>query len=85
MSDTLIETGIIEEYKIDPQKKRISFKLNNKTYGLFEQNKDGSPNEMANEAKAIFMQNADKQIHIEYYDNEKDGKTYHNCTKIVVI
>ena len=84
MGETKTDKGVIETYQIDPGNHRITFKLNGKTYGLFEKNKDGTDNPVADEAKAIFMQNADKPIKIEYYDNESGGKTYHNVTKVEI-
>lgn len=81
MGETLYEDGIIEAgtFTIDPVKKRITFKLNGKTYACFDNTDIGG------EVKNILTQHSDKRIAIEYFDNVKGDRTYHNVTKMELV
>jgi hypothetical protein len=69
---TEYDDGIIEVWNIKGT--RLSFKLNNKWYNCFKETFD--------KANEIFTSGDKRKIHIEYTDNEKDGKVFHNVSKI---
>jgi len=80
MGDTQFDDGTVDNFKVENN--RVSFKLNNKTYACFEKTQDGKDNQAAKDAKAIIINDSSARVAIEYYDNTKDEKTYHNLTKI---
>ncbi len=82
MSNTLYDDGVVENFKVENN--RVSFKLNDKTYACFEKQKNGEDNQVAKDTKAIIINDSSQIVAIEFYDNEKDGKTYHNLTKIEI-
>ena len=66
------DDGIIEVWNIKGT--RLSFKLNNKWYNCFK--------EVLDKAKEIFTSGDKRKIHIEYTDNEANGKVFHNVSRI---
>ena len=80
MGENLKDSGIATEWQMNNG--RIVFKLNEKTIACFEKNKDGSENPLASDVTHIMIDDKDHPIDVEYFNKEKDGKTYHNLTKI---
>jgi len=78
----MFDDGNVDNFKVENN--RVSFKLNNKTYACFEKTQDGNDNQAAKDAKAIIINDSSARVAIEYYDNTKDDKTYHNLTKIEI-
>ena len=64
---------------------RVVVKMNDKTFACFENNKDGTVNEVASEVKNIMMHHGQERISLGFYENEKDGKIYRNITKISLL
>lgn len=83
MVETKFDDGIPEKYELDNG--RVVIRMNERIYACFEKNKDQTTNECASDAKNIMMHDTKARISLGYYDNEKDGKTYHNITKITKI
>jgi len=83
MGETLTEDGNVENFKVENN--RVSFKLNGKIYACFEKTQDGNDNDVAKAAKEIIITDSTARVAIEYYDNVKDNKTYHNLTAITIV
>ena len=74
MGETKKDEGLITEWA--EKNNRLTFKINGKTYACF------LGTDVGDKANEFMRENANRTFEIDYYDHEKDGRTYHNCTAI---